>query len=115
VGKTKEKEMILDIGLDTIQLFNQIVSQAKMIIWNGPMGVFEVAKFASGSRAVAQAVAQSSAFSVVGGGDTITLLEQLNVIDKIDHISTGGGAMLKFLAGEKLPGIEALKTANSEQ
>lgn len=109
VGKTKEKEMILDIGPDTIQLFNRIISQAKMIVWNGPMGVFEVAKFASGSRAVARVVAQSSAFSVVGGGDTITLLEQLNLIDKIGHISTGGGAMLKFLAGEKLPGIEALE------
>ena len=109
VGKTKEKEMILDIGPDTIQLFNRIISQAKMIVWNGPMGVFEVAKFASGSRAVAQTVAQSSAFSVVGGGDSVTLLEQLNLIDKIDHISTGGGAMLKFLAGEKLPGLEALE------
>ncbi len=109
VGKTEEKEMILDIGPDTIQLFNQIISQAKMIVWNGPMGVFEVAKFASGSRAVAQAVAQSSAFSVVGGGDTITLLEQLNLTNRIGHISTGGGAMLKFLAGEKLPGIEALE------
>jgi len=109
VGKTEEKEMILDIGPDTIQLFNQIISQAKMIVWNGPMGVSEVAKFASGSLAVAQAVAQSSAFSVVGGGDTITLLEQLNLIDKIDYISTGGGAMLRFLAKEKLPGIEALE------
>lgn len=109
VGKIKEKEMILDIGPDTIQLFNQIISQAKMIVWNGPMGVCEVAKFASGSRAIAQAVAQSSTFSVVGGGDTITLLEQLNLISQIDHISTGGGAMLKFLAGEKLPGIEALE------
>lgn len=109
VGKTKEKEMILDIGPDTIQLFNRIISQAKMIVWNGPMGVFEIAKFASGSRAVAWAVAQSSTFSVVGGGDTITLLEQLNLIDKISHISTGGGAMLKFLAEEKLPGLEALE------
>ncbi|MBL7155401.1 MAG: phosphoglycerate kinase [Candidatus Portnoybacteria bacterium] len=109
VDKIKEKEMILDIGPDTIQLFNQIISQAKMIVWNGPMGVSEVDKFASGSRAVAQAVAQSSAFSVVGGGDTITLLEQLNLISQIDHISTGGGAMLKLLAKEKLPGIEALE------
>jgi len=109
VGQTEEKEMILDIGPDTIQLFNRIISQAKMVVWNGPMGVFEVAKFASGSRAVAQAVAQSPAFSVVGGGDTITLLEQLNLTNKIGHISTGGGAMLKFLAGEKLPGLEALE------
>jgi len=109
VGRTKEREMILDIGPDTIRLFNQIISQAKMIVWNGPMGVFEVDKFSSGSQAVAQAVAQSSAFSVVGGGDSIALLEQLNLTDKIDHISTGGGAMLKFLAGEKLPGIKALE------
>ena len=109
VGKTEEKEMILDIGPDTIKLFNQIISQAKMIVWNGPMGVSEVDKFASGSRDIAQAVAQSSAFSVVGGGDTIALLEQLNLIDKIGHVSTGGGAMLKFLAKEKLPGIDALE------
>ena len=109
VGRTKEREMILDIGPDTIRLFNQIISQAKMIVWNGPMGVFEVDRFSSGSQAVAQAVAQSSAFSVVGGGDSIALLEQLNLTDKIDHISTGGGAMLKFLAGEKLPGIKALE------
>jgi phosphoglycerate kinase len=115
VGKTKEKEMILDIGPDTSQLFNRIISQAKTIVWNGPMGLFEVEKFASGSRAVAQAVTQSKGFSVVGGGDTITLLSQMGLLDKIDHLSTGGGAMLKFLAGEKLPGIEALKAVNSEQ
>lgn len=109
IGKTNEDEMILDIGPDSENLFKEIIFQAKMIIWNGPMGIFEVDKFANGSREIAKAVAQSSAFSVVGGGDTIVLLEQLNLLDQIDHISTGGGAMLKFLAGEKLPGIEALK------
>jgi len=110
VGNTEEKEMILDIGPDTIQLFSRIISKAKTIIWNGPMGVFEVEKFAQGSRKIAQAVAQSDSFSLVGGGETITLLEQLGLLKKIDHISTGGGAMLKFLANEKLPGIEALKS-----
>jgi len=109
IGRTSEDEMILDIGPDSENLFKEIISKAKMIIWNGPMGIFEIDKFASGSREVAKAVAQSSAFSIIGGGDTIALLEQLNLLDQIDHISTGGGAMLKFLAGEKLPGIEALK------
>ena len=109
VGNTKDKEMILDIGPDTNQLFKRIISQAKMVIWNGPMGLFEVDKFASGSKELARAVAQSNGFSVVGGGDTISLLEQLDLLEKIDHASTGGGAMLKFLAGQKLPGIEALK------
>ena len=110
VGNTEEKEMILDIGPDTIRLFSRIISKAKTIIWNGPLGIFEVEKFAQGSRKIAQAVAQNDGFSLVGGGETITLLEQLGLLKKIDHISTGGGAMLKFLANEKLPGIEALKS-----
>ena len=108
IGKTKEDEMILDIGPESEDLFRKIIFQAKVIIWNGPMGIFEVDKFAKGSREIAKAVVQSTAFSVAGGGDTIALLEQLNLFDKIDHVSTGGGSMLKFLAGEKLPGIEAL-------
>jgi len=112
VGHTKEKEMILDIGPDTCQLFKQVISQAKMIIWNGPMGLFEVDKFASGTKEVARAVAQTKGFSVVGGGDTINLLEELNLIGKIDHPSTGGGALLRFLAGEKLPGLEVLEESD---
>lgn len=111
VGYTKEKEMILDIGPDTCQLFNRIIAQAKMIIWNGPMGLFEVDKFASGTKEIAQAVAQTKGFSVVGGGDTVSLLEELNLISRIDHVSTGGGAMLEFLAGQELPGIKALKSS----
>ena len=110
VGNTEEKEMILDIGPDTIRLFSRIISKAKTIIWNGPLGIFEVEKFAQGSRKIAQAVAQNDGFSLVGGGETITLLEQLGLLKKINHISTGGGAMLKFLANEKLPGIESLKS-----
>jgi len=111
VGNTQEEEMILDIGPDTNQLFNRVISQAKMIVWNGPMGLAELEKFASGTKEIAKAVTQSSAFSIVGGGDTIVVLEQLGLLDKIGHVSTGGGAMLKFLAGEKLPGIEALKNS----
>lgn len=109
VANISQEEMILDIGPDTGQLFSRVIGQAKMIIWNGPMGLFEVEKFAQGTKKVAEAVAQSQGFSVVGGGETITCLEQLGLLNKINHISTGGGAMLKFLAGEKLPGIEALK------
>jgi len=109
IGKTEENEMILDIGSDTIKLFKNIISQAETIIWNGPMGIIEVKEFINGSIQVAQSVANSKAFSVVGGGDSIYLLEKAGLLDKIDHVCTGGGAMLEFLAGKKLPGIEALK------
>ena len=108
-GNIEKEEMILDSGPDTNHLFEDIISQSKTIVWNGPMGLFEVEEFASGSRAIAEAIAKTEGFSLVGGGDTITLLEQLNLLDKIDHVSTGGGAMLKFLARDELPGIEALK------
>lgn len=108
LGNIREKEMILDIGPDTSQLFSQVISQAKMIVWNGPMGLFEIEKFAQGSRKVAEAVAQNENFSLVGGGETITLLDELGLLKKINHLSTGGGAMLKFLAKEKLLGLKAL-------
>ncbi|PJE59477.1 MAG: phosphoglycerate kinase [Candidatus Portnoybacteria bacterium CG10_big_fil_rev_8_21_14_0_10_43_39] len=108
IGDLGENEMILDIGPKTVKKFEDIIKQAKMIVWNGPMGLFEIGSFAAGSAAIAKAVAKSGAFSLVGGGETIALLEGLNLLDKMSHVSTGGGAMLKFLAGGKLPGIEAL-------
>ncbi len=108
IGKTNKEEMILDIGPDTNNLFADVVSDAKTIVWNGPMGLFEIDRFASGSRAMAEAVCQSGGFSVVGGGETIRLIEEMKLIDRIDHLSTGGGAMLKYLSGEKLPGLEVL-------
>jgi len=110
VGNTEDEEMILDIGPDTIDIFSNIISQAKTVVWSGPMGLFEVDKFSAGSKEIAQIVAKSRAFKVVGGGDSINLLGKLNLLDKIDHVSTGGGAMLNFLAGEKMPGIEAIET-----
>jgi len=110
IGKTREREMILDIGPDSILLFKEIIEQAKTIIWNGPMGLIERKEFTKGTKAIARAVAQSSAFSVIGGGETVSLLARLNLLGKIDHVSTGGGAMLKFLSKEKLPGIKALET-----
>jgi phosphoglycerate kinase len=82
---------------------------AKTILWNGPMGVFEVDAFAVGTFAVAHAVAKSPAYSIVGGGDSVASLERTGLNDEIDHISTGGGASLEFLEGKKLPGVEVLQ------
>lgn len=101
-------KMALDIGSETVKLYQQAVADAKTVIWNGPMGVFEVDAFAVGTKSVAQAVASSGAYSIVGGGDSVASIEKAGLNDKIDHISTGGGASLEFLEGKKLPGIEVL-------
>ena len=98
----------LDIGPLTIAAYREAISSARMIVWNGPMGVFEVEPFAAGTMAVARAVADSAATSIVGGGDSEKAIKNAGVSDRITHISTGGGASLEFLAGEKLPGVEAL-------
>ncbi len=99
---------ILDIGPRTVDAFRDALRGTRLIVWNGPMGVFEFAPFAEGTRAIAQAVAESEAFSVVGGGDSVAALHQLGLADQIDHLSTGGGASLEFLEGRALPGVEAL-------
>lgn len=104
----KEDEMALDIGPDTIKLFSEIISEAKTIIWNGPLGKFEDERFMAGTMKVIEAIIASSAFSVVGGGETAELVNRLGLTEKFGYVSTGGGAMLKFLSGEKLPGIEAV-------
>ena len=104
-------KMALDIGPKTIELFSDEISTARTIVWNGPMGVFEMPAFAKGTLEVAKAVAaatSSGATSIVGGGDSVAAVHQAGVADKISHISTGGGASLEFLAGRKLPGVEAL-------
>jgi phosphoglycerate kinase len=97
-----------DIGPATRAEYAQDISRAKTIVWNGPMGVFEVPQFAQGTLAVARAVAESGAVSIVGGGDSVAAVTQAGVASKITHISTGGGASLEFLSGMKLPGVEAL-------
>lgn len=109
VGEEMGDEMILDIGPDTIGMYNELISKAKTVIWNGPMGLFEVKEFSNGTYKIAEAVADSSAYSVIGGGETVEAVKGMGLAGKISFISTGGGAMLEFLEGKKLPGVKALE------
>jgi phosphoglycerate kinase len=111
VAKTPENQMGLDIGPRTVARYSAEIAKAKTIVWNGPMGVFEMPAFAKGTLEIAKAVASATtagATSIVGGGDSVGAVHQSGVADKISHISTGGGASLEFLGGQQLPGVQAL-------
>ena len=100
--------MGLDIGPESARLYAGLLADAKTVVWNGPMGVFEVAPFATGTLAVANAVAAVKGTTIIGGGDSVAAINAAGVADKITHISTGGGASLEFLGGAELPGVAAL-------
>jgi phosphoglycerate kinase len=106
--------MGLDIGPKTIQAYGAVIAQAKTIMWNGPMGVFEIEEFSQGTIKIAEAVADSSALSIIGGGDLVAAVTKAGVSDRISHISTGGGASLEYIANETLPGLEALSENNND-
>jgi phosphoglycerate kinase len=107
-GEVPEGWLGLDIGPETRERYRDRIADAKTVFWNGPMGVFEWRRFAAGTKAVAEAVAASSAHTVVGGGDSVRAVEELGVADRIDWISTGGGASLELLEGKELPGVAAI-------
>ncbi|NLL18419.1 MAG: phosphoglycerate kinase [Clostridia bacterium] len=108
VDQVPEDQMILDIGSNTGRRYGEIIKTARTVVWNGPMGVFEVDAFAKGTEAVAQAMAQVDGVTIIGGGDSVAAVEKVGVADKMSHISTGGGASLEFLEGKELPGVAAL-------
>lgn len=108
VGNNRDNEMILDIGPDSQRLFSDIIEQSGSVVWTGPMGLREIKDFSLGTKAVAQAMAQTKAYTVVGGGDTVGFLFKEGLLDKISYISTGGSALLDFVADGQLPGLAAL-------
>jgi phosphoglycerate kinase len=110
-GEIPDGWMGLDIGPRTAGQFASLIRGARLVLWNGPMGVFEMKPFAEGTLAVARALAESQGTSIVGGGDSVAAVSQMGLADRIDHVSTGGGASLEFLAGEELPGVACLRDA----
>lgn len=109
-----DDEMIFDLGPKSMANINEVIKNAKTILWNGPVGVFEFDQFAAGTKSMADAIANSDAFSVAGGGDTINSIQKFGVTDKISYISTGGGAFLEFVEGKKLPAVEILEKRAAE-
>jgi phosphoglycerate kinase len=109
IHKVGSNDMILDIGPDTAEHFSELLQSAGTILWNGPVGVFEFEQFGEGTRAIANAIAGSKAFSLAGGGDTLAAIEKYGVEDGISYISTGGGAFLEFVEGKTLPAVAVLE------
>ncbi|MDP1776501.1 MAG: phosphoglycerate kinase [Moraxellaceae bacterium] len=111
VADVGPNDMILDVGPDTAARFAELLKAAKTILWNGPVGVFEVDAFGGGTKALSLAIAESEAFSIAGGGDTLAAIDKYNVADRVSYISTGGGAFLEFVEGKVLPAVAALEAA----
>jgi phosphoglycerate kinase len=109
VADVTDDDMIFDVGPDTSKVFAEIIKNAKTIVWNGPVGVFEFDQFSAGTKDMSLAIADSDAFSIAGGGDTLAAVDQYNIKDKVSYISTGGGAFLEFLEGKKLPAVAILE------
>ncbi|MGN2251254.1 phosphoglycerate kinase [Frateuria sp. GZRe14] len=109
VDAVKDGEMILDIGPETARRYAELIANAGTVVWNGPVGVFEFDAFGKGTETLAHAIADSKAFSIAGGGDTLAAVDKYGVADKVSYISTGGGAFLEFLEGKELPAVAALK------
>ena len=109
VSEVSDSEMIFDVGPQTARQYAEILKKAGTIVWNGPVGVFEFPQFADGTRVVGEAIAESNAFSIAGGGDTLAAVDQFGLTEKISYISTGGGAFLEFLEGKTLPAVEVLQ------
>lgn len=109
VNDVKDDEQILDLGDETAERLAAILKKAKTILWNGPVGVFEFPNFRHGTAVIAQAIAESEAFSIAGGGDTLAAIDLFGIADKISYISTGGGAFLEFVEGKKLPAVVVLE------
>jgi phosphoglycerate kinase len=112
IAETPEGWMGLDIGSRTAKAYAEEAGRAKLVLWNGPMGVFEMAPFAQGTLAMAKALAESPGVSIVGGGDSVAAVTQMGLAQRIDHVSTGGGASLEFLSGQPLPGVACLEDAS---
>ena len=108
VNDVPEDWLIVDIGPRTVRTYAAVLEQAGTVLWNGPMGVFEIPDFAQGTRLIALALANSTARTIVGGGDSVAAVEQMGVAERMGHISTGGGASLEFLEGRELPGVAVL-------
>jgi phosphoglycerate kinase len=108
-NEVRPDDKILDIGPQTAAMLAALIARAGTLVWNGPVGVFEYDQFASGTKAIAQAIASSKAFSIAGGGDTLAAIAKFGIVDKISYISTGGGAFLEFLEGKRLPAVAVLE------
>jgi phosphoglycerate kinase len=111
ISAVENDDLIMDVGPETAARFSELISKAGTIVWNGPLGVFEFNQFSNGTRALADAIAKSNAYSIAGGGDTLSAIAKFDVAEHISYVSTGGGAFLEFLEGKKLPAVQILEEA----